>query len=449
MRRMGRVGAIAVVTMLVLLLFAVAWAGAFPSRPSGTPAASTGTLVTAISVTKNITVGKHPDGVTYSPATHEIYVANYGSNTVSVINASTDKVVSNITVGKEPVGLAYDPSNKDLYVFNDGSSSYSVISTANKVTKTVSIHGVISSTVYDPKNGDIYALSFAVVPPATLEYNLTKINKTTQNITVIHVGLGADWAAYDNASTDLVVSNLEADSLSVVNSTTNAVTTLLLSKVTGPGESIYSPTTKDLYVLDSGVGTKTSPTGNVTVLSPANKIVATLKVGPEPLFASLDPVNHAVYVSNYGIENATTKKYSNSTVSVINTTNKVATTIKVGKQPAELGYSPKDGDLYIPCYGSNETFVVNASTNKLVKTLTTKQFPSVAVYDSGNGDILVVGNSNETGTPVKSDIYAISSTNAVTTLVLGLGPVGGGAFDPLTLTAFLSNSGSATVSVIH
>jgi len=44
-----------------------------------------------------------------------------------VINGATTKVIANISVGKHPQGVAFDPSNGYIYVANAGSDTVSVI----------------------------------------------------------------------------------------------------------------------------------------------------------------------------------------------------------------------------------------------------------------------------------------------------------------------------------
>ena len=57
-----------------------------------------------------------------------IYVANYYSNSVSVIDGTSDKVLSNnVTVGKFPLAIAVNPTTNMIYVANSGSNSVSVI----------------------------------------------------------------------------------------------------------------------------------------------------------------------------------------------------------------------------------------------------------------------------------------------------------------------------------
>jgi len=78
--------------------------------------------------------------VAVNPAGTHVYVSNYGSNNVSVINTSTNKVTTNVTVGTKPFGVAVNPAGTRVYVSNEGSNSVSVINTStNTVTDTVTV----------------------------------------------------------------------------------------------------------------------------------------------------------------------------------------------------------------------------------------------------------------------------------------------------------------------
>ena len=55
-------------------------------------------LVNAPSIPVTIPVWKDPQGIAYDPGTGEMYVANFDSNTVSVISDSTNTVVATIEV---------------------------------------------------------------------------------------------------------------------------------------------------------------------------------------------------------------------------------------------------------------------------------------------------------------------------------------------------------------
>ncbi|HXQ93839.1 MAG TPA: YncE family protein [Thermoplasmata archaeon] len=452
MRTLVRIGALVAVLVVVSMLGANASAAAPRSGPAAGPLPLAHALASSVTVKKNITVGKDPGAVVYDPANHLVYVALRGASSVKAINATTNTVAKTIAVGKEPIGLVYDPSNKDLYVENYGSNSFSVISSSDKVVATVAIRGsFLGSTIYDGANGAIYTLSFAFVPPATLDYNLSKIDATTQAVTIIPIGTEAGFATYDNASADIVVSNPTTAKLSVVNGTTNKITTVALTAGKIPAEGLYNAANKDLYVLDEGVSSHgTIGTGNISVLSASNKIVATIKTGINPAFLQLDPANHDVYVTDLGKQNTGTGLYPDSNLTVISTANKVATTLMVGKFAGIIAYSPKTNDLYVPCAESNTTYIVNATTNVLLsKTVATPQYPTVAVYSAVAGEVIVAGNANYTGTPTKSDLTVVSTGNIVAgTVVLGVGPLGGYAYDPTVKASYVSNEGAGTVSVL-
>jgi len=100
-----------------------------------------------------------PGGIAYDPSNGYIYVTDSGSDTVSVINGTTNKVIAIIPVGKEPWGVAYDPSNGYIYVTDVDSSTVSVINGANNTVIATIPVGFASGPwgiAYDPSNGYIY-----------------------------------------------------------------------------------------------------------------------------------------------------------------------------------------------------------------------------------------------------------------------------------------------------
>jgi YVTN family beta-propeller protein len=69
-----------------------------------------------------------------------VYVANYGSGTVSVIDTSNHTVTATIAVGPNPIGVAVHPTGTSVYVTNYGGASVAVIDTGtNTVTTSVPV----------------------------------------------------------------------------------------------------------------------------------------------------------------------------------------------------------------------------------------------------------------------------------------------------------------------
>jgi YVTN family beta-propeller protein len=67
-------------------------------------------------VVDTIVVGNYPRGIGVNPQTNRIYVANSGSDNVSIINGSGDSVVTTIGVGNEPWGVGVNPQTNRIYV---------------------------------------------------------------------------------------------------------------------------------------------------------------------------------------------------------------------------------------------------------------------------------------------------------------------------------------------
>jgi YVTN family beta-propeller protein len=49
-----------------------------------------------------VSVGHHPDWLTFTPDSRRVYVANAGSNSVSVVDIATRKEVARVPVGQVP-----------------------------------------------------------------------------------------------------------------------------------------------------------------------------------------------------------------------------------------------------------------------------------------------------------------------------------------------------------
>jgi YVTN family beta-propeller protein len=68
------------------------------------------------------------------------YVPNANSNTVSVIDTTSNSVVATVAVGAYPRGVALSPDGSRAYVVNGDSGTVSVISTAtSSVVATVGV----------------------------------------------------------------------------------------------------------------------------------------------------------------------------------------------------------------------------------------------------------------------------------------------------------------------
>jgi len=121
----------------------------------------------SLTVDGNFTIQDSSSGVAIKPGSRYAYVANTGSNTVSVINtADVFSTVTYISVGASPNGVAVSSDGTRVYVANTDDGSVSVIdsdaasATYNQVTDTITglgigSYGIVSyNPVYVSNSGD-------------------------------------------------------------------------------------------------------------------------------------------------------------------------------------------------------------------------------------------------------------------------------------------------------
>ena len=112
-------------------------------------------------VETSITVGNDPRGVAYNSDDDLIYVANYGDDTVSVINGVSYSVTKVITGVVGANGVAYDSNHRLVYVTNQSIGMLTVISaTTNTIVETTPVGGKPNGVAYNPTANKIYVANY-------------------------------------------------------------------------------------------------------------------------------------------------------------------------------------------------------------------------------------------------------------------------------------------------
>ncbi len=70
-----------------------------------------------------IAVGNNPDAAVFGPQGRRLFVANSGSNTLSVIDTRSQKVTATLSTGASPSALLVDPRQSILWVANSGGNT--------------------------------------------------------------------------------------------------------------------------------------------------------------------------------------------------------------------------------------------------------------------------------------------------------------------------------------
>ncbi|MFF4364522.1 cytochrome D1 domain-containing protein [Streptomyces sp. NPDC001594] len=170
-----------------------------------------------------IKVGVNPVGLAVAPDGRRVYVANSGSDSLSVVDTASGKVVDEVKVGSDPVHVVASPDGRHVYVANSGygtPASLSVIDTATD--KVVGWPGRLGDFTY----------GLAVTPDGRRLYvtdllgTVSVVDTATGKVTGGPIPVG--WHPKDVVvSADgrrAYVANEGADSLSVIDTSTNKVT---------------------------------------------------------------------------------------------------------------------------------------------------------------------------------------------------------------------------------
>ena len=115
-------------------------------------------------------------------------MANYGSNTISVIDTITNKVIATVPVESDPNGVAVSPDGNKVYVVNSGGDStnftgtVSVIDTAtNNVAAIINVGNNSLGIVVSPDGKKVYVMNSNIYPDS--EGTISVIDTATNTVT--------------------------------------------------------------------------------------------------------------------------------------------------------------------------------------------------------------------------------------------------------------------------
>lgn len=366
---------------------------------------------TSNTVVATVPVGDGPYGVAVNPAGTRAYVTNANSNNVSVLDTATNTVIATVPVGFSPYGVALNPYGTRAYVTNGGSNSVSVIDTAsNTVVATVPVGNGPLGVAVDPGGTRVYVAN-------NNSGTLSVINTTSNTvIATVSVGSFATGVAVNPAGTRVYVTSDVTSTFSgsgrVSVIETGPYTVIATVTTTGrlpAGVAINRDGTR-VYVADSGSGFGSFY--GVSVLDTAsNTVIATVPVGRQPYGVAVNPTGTRVYVAN-NLDN---------NVSVIDTaTNTVIDTVAVGTWPLAFGLfiggvagsPPPDtlapvvtapADISVPATeaggarGSASTllasFLAGGSAVDAVDPAPTRLAPQVSGIDADNNTLFPIGTN--------------------------------------------------------
>lgn len=281
-----------------------------------------------------------PVGMAYNSLNNTIYVADFGSNTVSVIDCNTNSIIgSPIVVGSSPREVAYCPINNSIYVTNQGSASVSVINcNTNLVYDTISVRGTAIGIAYNSLNNTMYVCNGSTVKVIDCASNI---------ITTSISAFNNSFVCYNSIDNTMYVNSVSLNIVYVIDCASSTVIGSTITVGTNPEQMAYNSFNNTVYVVNLN-------SNNVSIIDCAsNTVVSTVAVGNNPYAIVYNSYTNSMYVSNTADAN----------VSIIDCSSGIISgTISVGTSPRGLAFNPSMSSIYVSNVGSNDVYVYSPST---------------------------------------------------------------------------------------
>jgi YVTN family beta-propeller protein len=209
--------------------------------------------------------------------TDVVYVANFGSNTVSTISTTSNVLVPpvyGIPVGIHPVALAETPNDQKLYVVSRGNNGAGgSVTSINPVDR--SVNPPISNATW------VSPVSIAARSDSNRAYVLDEGSGMVSAIdtasdTVVNsvsVGVGADFMLYDSTRNRLYIANPVNNTVTYLEASTDALPAVVLN-VANPVSVAALPDGSRAYI-SSALVSGGNVTSRVTVINAADGSVRT------------------------------------------------------------------------------------------------------------------------------------------------------------------------------
>lgn len=280
-----------------------------------------------------IPVGHAPIVAAITPDGRHVYVTNFGSSSVSIIDTTTRSVVTTIDVTSGPWGITVAPDGLRAYVACFGTDSVAGLdTTTNQVTATIP--------------GLDKPLNLTVSPDSSRLYVASQ---------------GGNRVDVIDTATDTVIASVPVG--------------------TGPRNVAVTPDGTEVYVAEDGANA-------VEVIDTAtHTVIATLTGFVFPRGLAVSPDGQRVYVTEYG----------GNQLDVIDTaTHTVVDTVSGLPIPWGVAVS-HDGLLaYVARDGDDSVSVIDLIRNEIVHTVPGFHAPTRPVVTPDDLEVYVVNNGNET-----------------------------------------------------
>ena len=287
----------------------------------------------------------------------ELYVVNYGSETLSIISLDGLYVKRTILLDKKPLSLSHDDSGL-IYVSLSNGDSISVIDRSKKGICEVKEEPVGRSpygVVFEPGLKFVYVSNIdsntiSAIKPDILEGRKLCAAESAGTLSSVQVGINPVDVKLNPSSDKVYVLNRKSNNISVINITSrdpfSNVTEIPIKGGKISAMAVYNNT---IYVANEKNDTVSVING--TDFKP---ISDPIPVGNSATAITVDDYTGTVYVANSG----------DDTVSVINGPDHkpIGNPILVGASPTAITVNPDNGTVYVANSGDDTVSILDPYT---------------------------------------------------------------------------------------
>ena len=386
-------------------------------------------ILTTIPIGPEAGNGLDPKGLGVNVSTNRIYVANFGSANVSVIDTETNKVIDTIAiaVGNNPLAVGINPITNRIYVTHrhtpDGISTVTVIDgETNRIINNIGgWNSTLPSVGVNPETNRIY------VPVQGEDSVIVIDGDTNEVIDTIRVGFGTfPFLVGINPETNRIYVNrigdiTHRDAISVIDGETNRIIDIVRVG-DHPNALGVNPKTNRIYVVKATDNTVSVIDGET------NLLIDTIKVGNGNDLIAVNPTTNRIYVSNHFF----------NTVSIIDGfTNQVIETTTFGGKLSAFGINPATNRIYASSSNGSVILIVDGNTNQVIDSiiigvslkavgvnLTTNRIyivngtDSITIIEGETNQ--VIGNAKVGNFPEKIAVNSATNMIYLTSTIIGL-----------------------------
>ena len=364
-----------------------------------------------------VAVGASPVAVAINTATHQVYTANSGDGTVTIIDAATLKP-TNLTVGANPGALGIDSITNKAYLANEDSSTVSVVDGATNTLATVSLSASPVAIAAHVVADKVYVGSLG-------GNSVTVIDGATNTTTDVPAGNSPQAFASSPLTNKVYVANVDDQTVTVIDGATSATTTINLGA--SPRGIAVNPATNRVYVSTTNKNTLTVIDGTT------GSIVAAIPLGSAPATVAVDAATNTIYATNP----------SGNSLVVLDGATHAVTTVGVGDSPRGIAVNSSTHRVYVVNETDNTVTVIDGMTANVLATVAVGNGPRGVAVNSMTNRVYVANQVDSTVTVIDG------VTNSATLVTLGnlLGPIDL-AVNPVSNKVYVAGQSSNNIAII-